>query len=78
MAGIERQTRGGPDRSQAVRQPGWVVLVGVLATACLVIGLIMLAMLQAPAPHRSVIVTSCAVLAAGVVLMLVAWFKRRG
>lgn len=78
MAGIERQTGGGPDRLQAVRQPGWVVLVGVLATACLVIGLLMLAMLQAPAPRRSVIVTSCAFLAAGILLMLVAWFSRRG
>lgn len=77
MAGIEKQTGGGPDRSHAVRQPGWVVLVGVLATACLVIGLLMLAMLQAPVLRRGVIVTGCAFVTAGVLLMLVAWFSRR-
>ena len=78
MAGTERQTRGAPNRPPASRHPGWVVLVGMLATVCLVIGLVMLAMLEAPGVRRGVIVTSCALIAAGALLAPIAWFGRPG
>jgi hypothetical protein len=63
-------------RRASQRQPGWVLLVGVLGAACLVIGLIMLPVLRAPAVQSRVIVTSLAFIAAGIILLPVAWIKR--
>lgn len=66
-----------PTRPPSVRQPGWVLLLGVLGVACLMMGLIMLAMLQAPVVRWGVILTSRVYIAAGLVLFSVAWFNRR-
>ena len=59
-----------------LRQPGWVLLTGVLGAACLMIGLIMLPMLQAPAVRPQVIATAVVFIVAGVLLLPVAWMKR--
>jgi hypothetical protein len=68
---------GAPEgRRPPQRQPGWVLLTGLLGAVCLVIGLVMLPMLQAPAVHERVIVTSLAFIAAGIILLPVAWMKR--
>jgi len=63
-------------RRPARRQPGWVLLTGVLGAACLMIGLIMLAMIQAPMVRQRVTVTAVVFIAAGIVLLPVAWMKR--
>ena len=52
------------------------MLTGVLGVACLMIGLIMLAMLQAPMVRERVIVTAVVFIAAGIILLPVAWMKR--
>jgi hypothetical protein len=72
-----RERSSGPQlRSGPQRQPGWVLLTGVLGAACLMIGLIMLAMIQAPAVRPQVIATAVVFIAAGVLLLPVAWMKR--
>jgi hypothetical protein len=67
--------KSGPSRLTA-RQPGWVLIVGMFGGACLFIGLMMIAMLQAPSVRPRVIVTACALIAAGIILLPVAWMKR--
>jgi len=52
------------------------VLCGMTGLACLMIGLMMFAMIQAPAVRHRVIVTSLAFIAAGLLLVPVAWLKR--
>lgn len=59
-----------------VRQPGWAVLVAIVGGACLFIGVILMAMLQAPSVRQRVILTACAFLLAGIVLLPIAWMKR--
>jgi hypothetical protein len=70
------QSGGGRKRPVPQRQPGWVLLTGVLGASCLMIGLIMLAMLQAPAVRPKVIATSVVFIAAGILLLPVVWMKR--
>jgi len=53
-----------------------VVLCAMIGIACLIIGLMMLAMLQAPVVRPRVILTSLAFIAAGIMLVPIAWMKR--
>jgi hypothetical protein len=59
-----------------VRQPGWVILVGVLGAACLMIGLILLPMLQAPVLRPGVIAVADVLIAIGLALLAFAWSRR--
>ena len=59
-----------------VRQPGWVVLVFVLAVACLVIGGMLLGMMQAPVFPRELVAVAWICVAVGLVLIAVAWAGR--
>src|SRR4051812_20773310 len=65
-----------PNRPKPLRQPGWVVLCGLMGVSCLLIGLMMLAMIQAPSERPQVILTSLMFVGAGVVLLPIAWMKR--
>ena len=76
MADASKRPGTSPERRARNRQPGWVLLTGVLGAACLMIGLVMLPMLQAPAVHDRVVVTALTFIAAGVILLPVAWMKR--
>jgi hypothetical protein len=63
-------------RSQGRRQPGWVVIVAMFGAACIIIGLMLLAMIQAPAVRPRVWMTGCGFLIAGVILLPIAWMRR--
>lgn len=60
------------------RHPGWAVLIGVLALVFVIIGVTLIAMMQAPVGRRRVVVTGFVLIAAGLVLLPVAWLGRHG
>jgi hypothetical protein len=62
---------------EPVRYSGWALLVGVAGIAVMMIGIMLIAMVQAPAaPHRTVI-SGFVMLASGFLLLVVAWLGRR-
>jgi len=59
-----------------VRQPGWVLLLGVLGIALIVVGLMMVLMINAPVVKTRTIVIGAVLLGAGLVMLPLAWFLR--
>ena len=59
------------------RHAGWAVLVGTLGVACLIIGLVLVGMIRAPAVRHPVVTTAYAFIAAGLLLVPLAWLGRR-
>jgi hypothetical protein len=53
------------------------MLIGVVGIALIMIGGMLVAMLQAPVVRPRVIVTGFVLIAAGMVLMVIAWLGRR-
>ena len=63
-----------PPRSR--RHPGWATLAGTLGIALLTTGAMFLTTLEAPVVRRRMIVAACVLIAAGFVLLTVAWLGR--
>ena len=63
--------------NQRPRYPGWAALLVVLAVALLLIGAMLLGMMQAPVPRQRTIVTASVTIAAGLILLPIAWLGRR-
>lgn len=59
------------------RHAGRAVIVGVLGIALIMIGVMLVAMLQAPVVRPRVIVTGFVLIALGLALLPVAWLGRR-
>ena len=59
-----------------VRQPGWVLLLGVLGIALIVVGLMMVLMINAPIVRWRTIIIGSVMLATGLVLLPLAWLLR--
>ena len=74
MALPDKEMQG---RESRLGQPGWVVLLFVLAIACLTIGCMLLGMMQAPIFPRKLVAVGCVCVAVGLVLISVAWAGRR-
>lgn len=72
-----RQPLQVPDPAARPRHAGWAALVAVLGIAFIFIGLMLLAMLQAPVVRPKIIVTGAVLIAGGLVLLPVAWLGRR-
>ena len=72
MAFHDGSTSGRPPR----RHPGWAARVGVLGIAFLLIGLVLVLMIQAPGVRHRVVVTGWVLIAAGALLLPVAWLGR--
>lgn len=53
------------------------MLIGLLGVALIMIGIMLVAMLQAPVVRPRVIVTGFVLIAIGLVLLPIAWLRRR-
>jgi predicted transcriptional regulator len=65
-----------PKGSVERRYAGWAILAGVLGIALIMIGVMLVAMLQAPFAQPRVVVTGVVLLATGFALMPIAWLGR--
>lgn len=59
------------------RHAGWAALAGMLGAAFLVMGVTLVAMLQAPVVRPRVVAAGLVLIAGGLVLLAVAWLGRR-
>jgi hypothetical protein len=59
------------------RYAGWATLVGILGIAMMMIGIMLVAMAQAPAAPRRTVIGGFVMLASGFLLLVVAWLGRR-
>ena len=65
------------DANEPARYAGWSLLTGVVAIAVVMIGIMLIALAQAPAaPHRAVI-GGFVMCATGFLLLVIAWLGRR-
>ncbi|HSU68091.1 MAG TPA: hypothetical protein VLJ39_14535 [Tepidisphaeraceae bacterium] len=58
------------------RHAGWAALVGVLGIALIMIGVILVAMLDAPVVRHRIVITGFVLVFCGLLLLPVAWFGR--
>ena len=59
------------------RYAGWAIMVGVLGIGLILIGVMLIAMIQAPFEQSRTVVTGFVSLGLGAALLPVAWFGRR-
>lgn len=72
----EQSQPAGPDEARPNRHAGWAVLVGMLGAAFIMIGVVLVAMLQAPSVQRRAVVTGFVLIACGLLLLPLAWRGR--
>jgi len=62
---------------EPVRYAGWAMLVGVVGIAVMMIGIMLVAMAQAPSAPQRTVISGFVMLASGFLLLVVAWLGRR-
>jgi hypothetical protein len=65
------------DAPVPMRHSGWAALMAVLGIVFVMIGVMLVAMIQAPVVPPRIVVTGFALIAFGLLLLPVAWFGRR-
>lgn len=77
MRSEPRQLPPGPEKPIERRYAGWAILLGVLGIGLIVIGVMLVALLQAPFEQSRAVVTGFVLLGLGSALLPVAWLGRR-
>lgn len=72
-----RELPPGPEKPIQRRYAGWAILVGVLGVGLILMGVMLVALLQAPFGQSRAVVTGFVLLGLGAALLPVAWFGRR-
>jgi hypothetical protein len=76
MPGVDERNSMSPAAPEGTRYAGRAALVGVLGIALIMIGIMLVALLQAPVVWPGVIITGFVSIGGGLALLLVAWRGR--
>jgi hypothetical protein len=77
MPGVDERNSMSPAPPEGARYAGWATLVGVLGIALIMIGIMLVAMLQATVVRPGVVITGFVLIGGGLALLPVAWRGRR-